>query len=99
MRFDVDKLQNSTTAKEFKIQIGGTFEPLITLKINNIEDVFSQFKNLTNRVTDKDVGYKRKNQTRGLPTEIQEVCAQRRTTRRDMRNSQVKRQNAKNTKN
>ena len=86
-RFDVDKLQNSATAEEFQIQIGGAFEPLIGLETNNIEEVYSQFKNVTNRVTEQVVGYKRKKQIRGLPPEIEEACAQRRKARRDMLNS------------
>ena len=86
-RLDVDKLQNPATAEEFQIRIGGAFEPLIRLATNNIEEVYSQFKNVTNRVTELIVSYKRKKQVQGLPTEIDEACAKRRKARRDMLNS------------
>ena len=86
-RLDVDKLQNPATAEEFQIRIGGAFEPLIGLETNNFEELYSQFKNITNRVIEQVVGYKRKKQVQGLPPEIEEACAQRRKARQDMLNS------------
>ena len=52
-------------AVEFQIQIGPVFEPLIGLETNNI---YSQFKNVNNKVTETIVGYKK--QVRGYHRKI-----------------------------
>ena len=50
-KLDVDKLQNSTTANNSRYNIGGAFEPLIGLETNNIEEVYSKFKNKYSDIT------------------------------------------------
>ena len=68
-------MQIPSAAEELQILILGASAILIGLKTNDIEEVFSYFKNVTNRKIELVVGYKRpiytiKNQ-RGMCTTAQ----------------------------
>ena len=87
-RYDVEKLiTNHNLASEFKVQLGGTFEPLLNIECDDIEDLYSAFKEATNKTTEMVVGYKRRKQVEGLQQNIEIACSDRRRARLDKINN------------
>ena len=70
----------------FKIKIGGTFEPLLNLKTDEmgIDDIYKRFKDKANQITKEVVVYKRHKQVDGLPQNIEVACKERREIRLKM---------------
>lgn len=86
-RFAVSRLSNATIAHEFQAKIGGAFEPLIGLVDTEVEEIWSTFKDTTNRITEEIVGLKKARHIKGLPEEVMKACDQRRKARISMFNN------------
>ena len=81
-RFDVSRLDSTETCNRFESICGGLFTPLIDADIEDIEETYESFKELTAKASETVIGYKRKKCINGLPIEIELKCEQRRTARR-----------------
>ena len=81
-RYDVEKLTtNADLVRQFKIQVGGAFEPLLNLETDNIEEIYSKFVEATNKTTAEVVGFRKRKQVDGLAPEVESACEQRRQMR------------------
>ena len=81
-QYDVEKLTNDNKlAESFKVTIGGAFPPLIAFEDQEINQLYEQFKNETNRITESLVGIKRNPKTEGLGKDVEDLCKQRRNAR------------------
>ena len=86
-RCNVEKLiNNSEVSEEFKVKLGGYFEPLINIDENNIEveDLYKKFKDIVNNTTKAVVGFKKRKLVDGMPLEIEKLCEKRREARLKM---------------
>ncbi|XP_072033378.1 craniofacial development protein 2-like [Amphiura filiformis] len=72
--YDVSRLSNPLIAEEFRAKIGGTFEPLLQLEDTDVEDLWAQFRDTTNKITEESVGIRRARQVKGLPEEVRKMC-------------------------
>lgn len=79
-KFDIDKLSNEATRDNFKIQIGGRFQPLLELD-SDIDQLYESFKNITNGTTLEVVGHKRHRNVENMPPNLTELCERRRKAR------------------
>ena len=80
-KYNVDKLHNQETTSQFRLEIENAFSPLLGLDTNNIEDLYSQFKNAPNNVTEKVVGFRKSKMVKGLPHSVEQLCDERRKSR------------------
>ena len=81
-QYDVAKLTNDQNlADTFKVTIGGAFAPLMAFEDQDINQLYEQFKNETNKITESIVGIKRNPKTEGLGKEVEDLCKQRRNAR------------------
>ena len=88
--FDVSRFSNSTIAEEFKAKIGGAFEPLLQLEDTNVENLWTKFKDNTNKITYHEVvGIKKTKQVRGLPEDLRKACQKRRKARITLMNNPI----------
>ena len=53
----------------------------------NTEELYKQFKNITNKTTEDVVGFRKRKPVIGMPQEIEELCKKRRETRLKMLNN------------
>lgn len=90
-RYNVDKLITDVrAAEEFEVQIGGRFEALLEMDTNedhSIEELYTKFKEETNKVTEEVVGMRRNRQVEGMSDDEEELCALRREARIKMINN------------
>ena len=82
-RFDVGRLKDPITAEVFKQSVGGRFEPLLHLDAD-IDELYTQFKTVTNDVTKEVVGLRRRKNVEGLSQEETVLCEKRREARKEM---------------
>jgi hypothetical protein len=83
-KYNVEKfITNPSCVEAFQIKIGGQFEPLLALDDDEvgIDELYKQFKRITNVVTKEVVGYRKRKLVEGMPPEIEKLCAQRRDAR------------------
>ena len=81
-RFNVDKLvTDNGLAQTFEVKLGGAFEPLLALETDDIEVLYTKFKEVTNNITKETVGFRRRKHVEGLSPEIELTCDQRRRAR------------------
>ena len=81
-QYDVAKLTNDQNLVDaFKVTIGGAFAPLMAFEDQDINQLYEQFKNETNKITESIVGIKRNPKTEGLGKEVEDLCKQRRNAR------------------
>ena len=64
---DVDKLCFRETRQEFLVKLGGAFEHLLKLGDRPVEEHWLDFKETTNEITEKVVGFRRRKQVVNLP--------------------------------
>jgi len=79
-KYDVDKLQVPRISQEFQKKIGGSFEPLLNLK-TDIDDLYDQFRTLTNSAMEDTVGFKPRKPVEGMNEELRTFCQDRRKAR------------------
>ena len=60
---------------------------MLNLESEDIETVYQQFTETTNKVTQEVVGFRKRKQIPGLPTEIEKLCEERRQTRLEVLSS------------
>ena len=81
-QYDAAKLTNDKNlADTFKVTIGGAFAPLMAFEDHNINQLYEQFKNETNKIKESIVGIKRNPKTEGLGKEVDDLCKQRRNAK------------------
>ena len=83
-RYDVDKLTGKDLAEKFCTQIGGAFAPLLQLETDDIEEIYTPFKETTNQITQETVGLKGRKRVAGLSPEVEIACERRRKARIEM---------------
>ena len=86
-RYNAEKLINNIEiSDEFKVKLGGLFEPLIDMDENNteVEDFYKAFKDIVNKTTKDLVGFKKRKLVDGMPLEIEKLCEKRRAARLKM---------------
>ena len=76
-RFDVGRHKDPITTEVFKQSVGGRFEPLLHLDAD-IDELYTQFKTVTNDVTKEVVGLRRRKNVEGLSQEEMVLCEKRR---------------------
>ena len=79
-KFNVEKLEDRNVSQELEHRIGGAFEPLLSLE-TTMDDLYEQFKNETNMITQEVLGRKRPKLLEGMEPEIEELCSKRRKAR------------------
>ena len=79
-KFNVEKLEDRNVSQELEHRIGGAFEPLLSLE-TTMDDLYEQFKNETNMITQEVLGRKRPRLLEGMEPEIEELCSKRRKAR------------------
>jgi hypothetical protein len=57
---------------------------LLQLEKDDLEEVYTSFKEITCKTTEEYVGFKARKQVTGLPPEIETACEQRRKARTEM---------------
>ena len=65
--YDVGRLNDSNIAEAFKARIGGAFEPQLQLQDTDADELWKQFRDITNSITEEVVGFKRSKQVKGRP--------------------------------
>ena len=81
-RFNVEKLKDPDVVRAFQQRIGGYFEPLLQLvETNDIDTVYTAFKQVTNKATDELIGRVKHRKVDGLPQEVEKACEERRKAR------------------
>lgn len=89
--YNVDKLiSDARIAEEFKVQIGGRFEALMEMDTHGehtMEELYTKFKEETNKTTEDLVGVRKRRRIRGMTAEEEELCAMRRSVRTRMINN------------
>ena len=81
-RFKVDKLQDNNLQSEFQIRLRNSFDPLLALDPDEtIDQMYSRFRSITNKVTEAVVGVRNPKEIKGLPHEIELLCEERRKLR------------------
>ena len=81
-QYDVAKLANDQNlADTFKVTIGVAFAPLMAFEDQDINQLYDQFKNETNKITESIISIKRNSKTEGLGKEVEDLCKQRRNAR------------------
>ena len=81
-KYDIYKLKDKDIAETFEQRLGGRFEYLLELN-EDIDDLYDQFKPVTNNVTQEIVGFRRNKQVEGISKEFIELCEKRRRARQE----------------
>jgi hypothetical protein len=55
-KFDVSRFNDPTIAEEFRAKIGGAFGPLLELEDTDVETLWTNFRETTNKITEETVG-------------------------------------------
>ena len=79
--YHVDKLCDRETRQEFQVKIGGAFEHLLELGVWPLEELWLDFKQTTNEITEKVVGFRHRKQVVNLPSVLARECEERRKAR------------------
>ena len=66
------------TKQEFRVKIGGAFKHLLELGDSPVEELWLDFKETTNEITEKVVGFGRRKQVVNIPSLIAAACDERR---------------------
>jgi len=86
-RYDVDKLKDRAIVETFQIRIGGYFEPLVALvETSDIDTMYTQFKEATNKATEEVIGRVKLKKVEGLPKKVETACKETRDVRIAMLN-------------
>ena len=64
-RFDVDKLNDVEVVEVFEQNIGGRFDPLLNCNLD-IDELYNDFKNITNQTTQQIVGFRKRKAVEGM---------------------------------
>ena len=81
--FNVHKLNDVEVAQAFEQNIGGRFEPLLNCNLD-IDELYNDFKNITNQITQQIVGFRKRKAVEGMSKETAELCKKRREARKNM---------------
>ena len=79
-RFDTGKLQDPHYANEFESRIRRCFDPILNLD-GGIDELYEQFKNGTNAVTQDVIGFVRRKFVEDMPVNVIKACENRRKAR------------------
>ena len=77
----MSRFSDPAITDEFKVRIGGAFEPLLQLQYTDVEDLWSKFRDTTNNITEEVVGRRRAKLVKGLPENVVKACEERRKAR------------------
>ena len=83
-RFNVEKfITDAQCAEQYQIKIGGQFEALLALDDEeiNVEELYSQFKEITNNATKESVGYRTRKLVESMSPDLEMLCERRRSLR------------------
>ena len=83
-KFYVERLlTDPELANEFRIKIGGRFEPLLNLDTDEIDtdELYDRFKGVLNTVTKETVGFRKRKLVENMTPDVEKMCEKRRVAR------------------
>ena len=83
-KFYVERLlTDPELANEFRIKIGGRFEPLLNLDTDEIDtdELYDRFKGVLNTVTKETVGFCKRKLVENMPPDVEKMCEKRKVAR------------------
>ena len=80
-RYDVDKLCDREKRQELHVKIDGAFEHPLELSGRPMEELWFNFKETKNSITEKVVGFRRRKRFVNLPSILATECEDRRNAR------------------
>ena len=84
--YDVSRFSNPAIVDDFRVKIGGAFEPLLQDKDTDVDGLWTSLRDITNKYTEETVGLKKARLVKGLSEDVREACNQRRKARIVMMN-------------